>query len=142
LPASSVSFHGLGDDRIAEGMPLEDVLSELLALLAGRIVIAHHAALDIGFIAAACRRLWHSNILLPCIDTLPVVRELAQRHERSPAIDALTLPRAGEQFDLPSYPRQDALWDAIAAAELWLALQAELAPTGRLGLERFVRFLP
>ncbi len=142
LPARSVVIHGLGDDQVAHGGSLRDALAELLPLLAGRVLVAHHAALDVSFIVEACRRTWQSEIALPCIDTLTLLQGLARRRQRTLPADALTLARARARFNLPNYPAHDALWDAIGAAELWLALRSELAPGARLDLGRVVKLLP
>lgn len=69
IPAASATIHHITDDRAAAGEPLETVVAELLAALAGRVLIAHHARVELGFLGAACERLWGAPLLVPTVDT-------------------------------------------------------------------------
>ncbi|MBD8868974.1 exonuclease domain-containing protein [Nocardioides donggukensis] len=130
-PGPSVALHGLTHDVLSDGVPLEQVLAELLAALAGRVLLAHHAPLEIGFLDAACRRLTGSPLRTPVVDTVALQRRLVtSAWEPEPAPGSLRLWAARRRFGLPDVPAHDALSDAIACAELYLAQVAELTAAG------------
>lgn len=123
----SATVHGLTDDRLAQGVPLEDAVSGLLAALAGRVLLAHFARIETGFLTAACERLWGAG--MPCVvaDTFELERRsLAGGWGSEPPSGALRLWAARERRGLPVYRAHEALTDALACAELYLAQCAEL----------------
>lgn len=127
----SATVHGLTDDRLRDGVPLEAAVGLLLEALAGRVLLAHHAALETGFLQAACRRLWDVRLDLTVVDTMRLQRRVvAPGFDDEPRGEDLRLWNARARFGLPVLRAHDALHDALAAAELYLAQVAEL------GLER------
>jgi len=46
----SATVHGLTDDRLSGGVPLEDAVACLLAALTGRVLLAHFAQIETGFL--------------------------------------------------------------------------------------------
>jgi DNA polymerase-3 subunit epsilon len=142
LAPTSVVIHGISDDQAASGEPLQTVLEELLTVLAGAVLVAHHAAMDTAFLSAACERRFGGPWAGPSIDTLELMERRFRRSDRPVVHGALRLAAARRCYGLPSYPEHDALWDAVSAAELWLALAADLAGHGSLPLARVLRVLP
>jgi len=142
LTADSVRIHGIGHDRAAHGIELEPLLNELFEVLRGRVLVVHHAPLDLSFLARACHRVYAAPFAWPCIDTLALLRTELSLEERPLAGGELRLAAARARFGLPAYPSHDALWDAVAAAELWLALAADWAGQRTLPLGRVCRVLP
>lgn len=133
---SSVAVHGLTHDVLAVGQPLERVLAEVFAALDGRALLAHHAALEEGFLGAAARRSWGRAPDLRGVDTLALQRRLlAPRHGDEPPPGSLRLWAARRRFGLPDVPAHDALSDALACAELYLAQVAELGARRELTLD-------
>lgn len=134
LPEQSTVIHGLTDDRVAQGMPLERVMPDLLEHLAGKILVAHHAAIELGFLRRICHTLYGAPLHIPFLDT----RELARRHLRrqpvAPEEGGYRLFNLRRRFGLPAYTAHNALYDALSTAELFLALLCELYPNldGRL----------
>ncbi|HEX5804539.1 MAG TPA: exonuclease domain-containing protein [Azospira sp.] len=125
-PGSAV-VHAITDDEAAAGVPLESALRELLAALAGRVLIAHHARTEVDFVDAACRRLYGSGIAIPAIDTLDLARRRLARLGQTATPGSLRLGALRREHHLPRYPAHNALSDALAAAELFLA-QLAAAP--------------
>lgn len=124
----SATVHGLTDDLLAAAPELDDVLPGLLGALRGRVLLAHHAPLELGFLEAASRRLYGVGLPLVAVDTLALQHRLvagAAQGEVAPGV--LRLDAARRHFGLPRYPAHHALTDAIATAELFLAQVAELA---------------
>ena len=127
LTPSSVAIHGISDDQAALGEALDRVLGELLTDLRGRVLVGHHVGMDAQFLATACRNLGWGTIRFPALCTLHLAERRARRRQAALPAGALTLGGLRRSFGLPNYPEHDALWDAIAAAELWFALEAEIS---------------
>ena len=123
----SAAIHGLTDDTLAGGEPLADAVASLLAALSGRVLLAHFARIETGFLSAACERLWGAPMPCVVVDTLELEhRVVTERGQRDPAPGALRLWAARERHGLPVYRAHEALTDALACAELYLAQRAEL----------------
>ena len=126
LNEASVVIHRITDDRADTGEALRSVLTDFLADLQGRVLIAHYSPTEVRFIDAACRACFGGNFLPPVVDTLV----LARRSAAQPVPGSLRLAALRAHHCLPRYPMHHALSDALAAAELFLA-QAEAASTRR-----------
>jgi DNA polymerase-3 subunit epsilon len=121
----SAVLHGLTDDEIAAAPELADVLPELRAALRDRVLVAHHADLEVGFLDAALRDGQHDRTRL-VVDTMALQRRLVVRGHGEPPRGALRLDAARGRFGLPRYAAHRAATDALATAELLLAQVAEL----------------
>jgi DNA polymerase III subunit epsilon len=123
----SATVHGLTDDQLAGGVAVEAAVSRLLAALAGRVMLAHFARIETEFLSAVCEKAW--GAALPCVvvDTFELERRaVAGGWGSEPARGALRLWTARERRALPVYRAHEALTDALACAELYLAQRAEL----------------
>jgi DNA polymerase-3 subunit epsilon len=58
----SATVHGPTDDEVAAGVPLADAVAELLADLAGRVLLVHFARIETEFLGRACKRLWGAGL--------------------------------------------------------------------------------
>lgn len=126
----SATIHGLTDDRLAGGERLPRVLEQLLEAMTGRVMIAHFTDIETGFLAAATERLWGVRFAVDTIDTMVIQRRIiAPGFDDEPSRDDLRLWRARSRFGLPPIKAHDALHDALACAELYLAQVAELGDT-------------
>lgn len=132
-PGEAVTIHGLTHDDLEEGLPLVEVLAELRVALSGRVLLAHYAPFDRAFLDAAFRAVGERPELPPDVCTLELQRRLLTRHGEVPR-GALRLWRARERHGLPVAKAHDALGDALACAELYLAQVAELGTSGPLRL--------
>ncbi len=127
----SATFHGLGDDLVAGGLPLPDALAELLQALAGRVLLAHHARIETTFLSVACGRTWGADLPCPAVDTLELERRLTtSAWQPDPREGTLRLSQARRRHGLPTYRAHHALADALACAELYLAQAAEMRAAG------------
>jgi len=123
----SATVHGLTDDRLSGGVPLEDAVACLLAALTGRVLLAHFAQIETGFLTAVCERAWGAPLPCVVVDTFELERRaVAGGWGSEPARGALRLWTARERRGLPVYRAHEALTDALACAELYLAQGAEL----------------
>jgi DNA polymerase-3 subunit epsilon len=129
IPADSAVIHQITDDLAATGLDLAQALPEFLHDLAGRVMIAHHARVERTFLAAACKRLWQQGLLVRTVDTQAIARRIFERRGTAFKGSDLRLHALGERYNLPRYGAHNALSDALAAAELFLA-QAAHRDTG------------
>ena len=138
IPEESAVIHEITDDQSAEGQPLDGVLPELLKRLQGKVMLAHYARIEQNFIDAACRRLYGTSFVIPTIDSLILSQRAFERRNHTIQPGDLRLFNLRPRYNLPHYKSHNALNDAIATAELFLAMLAELAPTNRCRLNDFV----
>jgi DNA polymerase-3 subunit epsilon len=130
IPEASAVIHQITDDQAARGMELRDVMTELLEVLAGKVMIAHHAAIERGFLGNACRRLWGAGLPVSVVDTQVLARRHFERRQIPYKGSDLRLHALGDRYNLPRYGAHHALSDALAAAELFLA-QAAYRDSGK-----------
>lgn len=121
----SATIHKITDDESDRGCSLEQALGELLQALAGRVLIAHRAETELGFVGRACERIYGGRILIPAVDTLKIAIRIEKRRQQIPKRGALRLHALRARYNLPRYRAHNALSDALSAAELFLAQQAE-----------------
>ncbi len=141
VPEASAVIHRITDQRAAGGVPLDAALDALFEALAGRVMVAHHAALEIGFLEQACQRLYGVRPPLAIVDTLRLAETALRRAGQPIPAHGLRLHTLRARYNLPAYRAHDALFDAIAAGELFAALLSRQSPDGKLPLAR-VLFRP
>ncbi len=132
LPARTVVIHGITHDLAAEGRPAEAVIGELLEALTGRVLVGHHVATEVNFLSRACRQLYGAPFVGPAIDTLALEFAALRRLGVKPQRGDLRLGGARARRNLPRYRAHNALLDALATAELFLAQASDLGDP-RLG---------
>jgi DNA polymerase-3 subunit epsilon len=138
IPAESAVIHQITDDAAAAGRPLDLVLPELLRRLQGKAMLVHFARIEQTFIDAACRRLYGAPFVIPIIDTLALGQRVFERRNHTIQPGDLRLFNLRPRYNLPNYKSHNALNDAIATAELFLAMRTEMAPPDRCRLHDFV----
>lgn len=125
--ADSAPIHHLRDRDLTDGISERDALAHLLCALQERVLVVHHAPLDLRFLHAACRRHAGVPLLTRTVDTLALARPRRARGHRQAADGELRLDALRADFNLPRYPAHNALSDALATAELFLALLEQQA---------------
>ncbi|MBD3729140.1 MAG: hypothetical protein IE933_05485 [Sphingomonadales bacterium] len=118
LSPDAVTIHGITDDALEQALPEAEALAQLLQRLVGRVLVAHFAQIEAGFLDAACRRVWGQGFVAPFVCTM----QLEQRwFPRPRAADGLRLGKLRSGYGLPHYGAHDGVTDALACAELLLA---------------------
>lgn len=123
----SATIHQITDDMLNEGVSEEEALGQLLEALQSRAMVVHFAALETTFSDAACKRYFGAGFdtkKIPVVDTFALERRHMERMGTYPRGEDLRLTRVRERYNLPFYPSHNALVDALACAELFLALRA------------------
>ena len=120
----SASVHGLTDTVVNLGMDPTQAISRLITVLAGRVLVVHHAGLDKGLLDRLCRAQFGEKLLLPIIDTLALEHRREKRKHHLDDNRSLRLPDLRDHYNLPYYRGHDCVMDAIATAELLIAMVA------------------
>lgn len=121
IPPESIVIHGITDDRARQGEPMHEVMDQLFHLMTGRVLLVHYAGVEQAFLNAYCRRQYGFDLPTRLVDTLAIEMQQYRRGGRTPAANQLRLFNLRTQYGLPRYQAHDAMIDAIATAELFLA---------------------
>ena len=128
IPEDSAIIHQITDDQVVSGIELQTAIETLLLRCQKRVLIAHHASIELGFINKICMKLYNENFIIPTIDTVYLARrQLRLQQEHYPA-ETLRLFNLRKRYGLPAYKAHNALSDALSTAELFLALVNDLYP--------------
>jgi DNA polymerase-3 subunit epsilon len=138
IPEASAVIHHITDDRAASGEPLELILKKVLPILAGKVLIAHHARIEMRFLHQACKHYFGTPFIIPVVDTQVVARRTLERRGNTYRAGELRLPALRKRYGLPHYRLHNALSDALAAAELFLAQLAQYDTGKPITLNNFL----
>lgn len=120
----SAAIHNLRDCELSDAETPGEVMRRFLEVAAGKTLVFHNARLDLAFLNKLCRQEFGAPLLLPAVDTLLQEQSLLQRREQVIKSGDLRLQACRDRYKLPPYPAHNALLDALATAELLLALAA------------------
>ncbi|MGR0279334.1 3'-5' exonuclease [Marinomonas dokdonensis] len=120
--SSQIGIHLITDEDIeSQGKKQLSVLRYLRHLLRGKILVMHHAPLELSFLKQG----WKTENLAPFplvwLDTLAIERHKSHRAQQPIQEGGFRLGKCRERYGLPDYQGHDALTDALATAELLLA---------------------
>ncbi len=138
IPGDSAVIHQITDDQSAAGEPIEELLPQLLARLAGKPMLVHYSPIEQNFVDAACRRLYGAPFVIPIIDTLEIGQRVFERRNHLIQTGDLRLFNLRPRYNLPQYKAHNALSDALATAELFLAMADNLYPGRPCPLNEFL----
>lgn len=135
LANESIAIHGITHSQVADAPELVDILGDLLAAIAGHVLVVHCRAIERQFLNNALNRLIHEPIEIPMIDTMELEARLhrnkpppswwdrvVRKKQYKPV--SIRLADSRQRYGLPFYKPHHALTDALATAEL---LQAQVA---------------
>jgi DNA polymerase-3 subunit epsilon len=135
----SATIHQLRDCEVAAGVAAGAALAELIDAARGRLLVFHHAPLDLAYLDRLSIAQHGAPLLQPHLCTLQMEKRLLERREQSIKPGDLTLSGCRRRYQLPDYHGHNALWDALATAELLLAHIARRARGHRLTLRELLR---
>ncbi|GAB3709964.1 exonuclease domain-containing protein [Corynebacterium nasicanis] len=122
----SATIHHLTDDEIASGVDPREAVEQFLTALQGRALLAHFAAMEQGFLSTACEKYFGAPLKVKTVDTFALERRYMERMGTYPRGEDLRLARVRHRYGLPAYRNHNALTDALACAEQYLAHRATL----------------
>lgn len=120
----SAHVHRLTDEELARAGPLEPALARTLGALRGRVLLVHYAALDFGVLTRLCKQIYGAPLIVPVVDTLALAHRELRLSGHEPRPGSLRLPALRARHNLPVARLHGALGDALATAELFLAMAA------------------
>ena len=131
LRAESIAFHRITHSEVEHAPPIAAILDEVLAELAGRLVVVHYRNIERPFLDAAVMANRGEHCLFPVIDTMALEARW-ERHGRLRSIKRLfgiqqrsiRLADSRGRYGLPHYSSHHAKVDAMATAELFQAQMA------------------
>lgn len=121
LHSENVIIHQITEHEKQQGIHLETAIETLLTALAGKVMLAHFAKIEIEFLNQACKQLYGMTPVLPVIDTLVLAKRRLDMRQANYDPSELRLSYLREQYQLPAHFAHNALNDAIATGELLLA---------------------
>jgi len=128
-----IHIHGITRRRVVFAHSEKWAVRRVAELTSGRVVVAHNAAFDMGFLRAAARRHGVEYSWAGSLCTLALSRRRANSAQRSHKLTSL----CGE-FAVPFPKAHHALHDARAAAGVLPHLLAALEVTTEADLMRYV----
>lgn len=119
--------HHLVPRELEDAPRLEEVLRRLDGCLQEGVLVVHGSQVELPLLQRAYRVHGMAWPPVPVVDTVRLLQSL-ERRVRWLAADSvpLELGRARAYLGLPAYPRHDAASDAVATAELFVALVVRL----------------
>jgi len=121
LPAASIRVHGIRPSELGDAPPLDEVVRELFAALEGRVLVAHAAGVELGFLERIRRRHGGPRIR-SAIDVLDLAEALsAPGHGGTVRLSALA-----QSMGVPVTRTHHALSDALTTAQLFVVLATRL----------------
>lgn len=127
----SATVHGVTDDDVErDGIPPAEALQKFLKAVEGRKILAHFAQMETGFLGALHKDVFGKTWRVrenEVVDTMTMERRRMERKGTYPRGEDLRLARVRRRHGLPEYGNHNALTDAIACAEVYLALTAAKA---------------
>lgn len=129
LSTEGVRAHHILPGDTASAPTVADLLPEVDRRVREGVLLLHFRQLDLAFLRDAYRRVglpWPRPRVVDTIDLLLRLHDRQQHWTPHPAAPRTALPAAREALGLPAYAHHDALSDALATAELYLALRSRL----------------
>ncbi len=127
----SSKIHGLIDSSLAGASSVAAVLMLLMKQIPGTVLVFHHAPLDMRFLQKAAIENFRCPLLFSYVDTMLIEK---QRIHLQGKTAGLRLAQCRDRYGLPAGSQHNALADAQATAELFLAQASYLGKQESLNL--------
>jgi DNA polymerase-3 subunit epsilon len=117
----SATIHQIRDCELDDGLTHSEIMKRLLYVAKNKVLVFHHAPLDMAFLNRSSRAVYGMPLLWPALDTLQIEKHILEKKQIPLGKSVLRLASCRARYNLPSYPAHNALVDALATAELLLA---------------------
>jgi DNA polymerase-3 subunit epsilon len=126
----TIRIHGLREADLEDAPPLSEQITKLLVALTGRVLVAHVAAIERGFLEAALEP--HGlELRNPIVDTAALAAELNRRRRKPPPKrEPVSLDDMARSLGLPVHRRHTADGDTLTTAQAFIALATHLDAFG------------
>ena len=135
LKESNVIIHHITDSQKEQGQSLKIVIEALLKALTGKIMLVHFARIEQQFLQQACIKLYGMAPDFPMIDTLAIAKRRLDKRDIAYDPSELRLNILRNKYALPEHHAHNALNDAIATAELFMAQMSKRNADNKLLLK-------
>ncbi len=136
----SAIIHGIVDNDLKHAVSLAQGLEQLLQAMQGRVLVAHHGALDIAFLQQGAQKIYGHKLPFQLLDTLLLESKRLSRQGEHFDKQLLRLHRCCERYHLPALRAHNALSDALATAQLLLAQSAVIGGAQPLTLKQLMKY--
>ncbi|MEZ4415037.1 MAG: 3'-5' exonuclease [Gemmatimonadota bacterium] len=139
VPPSVFRLTGISDALLAGAPYFDEVATEVVRRIEGRVFVAHNVGFDWGFLS---RQIGETSGTVPPVPRLCTVR-LAKR--LLPELRNRSLDGLADHFDVPIYERHRAHGDAMATARVLvrlLDLAERMGLSDLFALQRYLRYVP
>ena len=131
---NTVGLHMITDEDLdRQGVTPESALDKFQQALADKFLIVHHAPIEVSFLKQLWQQFKRPPITLNIIDTLLFERTQKNKAQEYFRDDAFRLGNCRRRYSLPDYASHNALTDALATAELFLAQAAHIRAEPTIG---------
>lgn len=124
---ANVIVHGIRPSEAMAASDPRDAIEAIAAALDGRILVAHVATIEKGFLRPWLRR-YGRELPRRVVDTDVLVRLILLREHGSKINGHVGLGAAAALFGVPEHQRHHALGDALTTAQLLLAAATTMGP--------------
>lgn len=122
IPDKTVAIHHITEQEALTGVPLLDIFPHLLKQMSGKVLVAHFADIEVGFLRQVAKKCYATSLPIQVADTLQIAFQMKYQGAVHVPANALNLFNLREKYKLPRYKAHNAMQDAIATAELLLVL--------------------
>ncbi|MFC0323421.1 exonuclease domain-containing protein [Gallibacterium melopsittaci] len=135
-PETAIINH-IRPEVLTLGLSEQNCLQRIIPYLAGKVIIAHCALIEKNFLKQALKLSSTTPLPLIFLDTLTLSRSLSEYWgQQTPD---LRLTEIRQKIGLPAYLAHNAIADAIATGELFLALMAKIFNSSAITLRQIIR---
>ncbi|MBI3018488.1 MAG: 3'-5' exonuclease [Deltaproteobacteria bacterium] len=114
IPEKVKTIHGIQDEDIKDKPTIEEIFPKFLNFLGNKILIAHNAEFDLGFLKKNLRRFPSFSFPNYCIDTLQLSRQFFS-YEKGHSLNAIA-----SRFEIPTdKDRHRSLGDCHLTAKIF-----------------------
>lgn len=124
IPPAVIHLTGITEEMTAGAPPIEEVVLAFREFAADAVLVAHNHRFDMSFLDYEAERAWGRPFARPVLDTLCLARRL------HPEVDRHNLRDLALLYGTQTVPNHRALPDALATAEIFLAMLPELHGAG------------
>lgn len=118
--AETAVINHIVPEMVECGVSLDEAMESLFRKMQGKVLVAHGMFVEQGFLHHYLKQRYGlADIPLPWLDTLRLEKSMVLNQWKSDQDVTLSGTRA--RYGLPEYPAHEALVDAVATGELYLA---------------------
>ncbi|MBO3117565.1 3'-5' exonuclease [Winogradskyella sp. DF17] len=133
--SSTVKIHGLLKEGSLNKITEAEALQNFLGYIENAVLVAHHAAFDVGMINAGLKRMGLPKLKNKVLDT----GVLFQKTKLDLSKPHFSLDELANRFNIPLHDRHTASGDAFITSLLFLKLVSELNKNNTIQLKDLLR---